>query len=427
MSFETLKKKIINKKVKIGIIGIGYVGLPLAISFSKKKFKNIIGIETNKSILQKIKKNKSHISHIKNNEIKKLNRNFQISNKLSLINQVDVVIICLPTPLNKSLSPNMSYISNCIYKIKNYLKPDQLLILESTVYPGATNELIVKKIKKKFNVGKNFFVGYSPEREDPGNKMSASAQMTKLVSGKTKNCLELTKKLYSSVFKNIWSLSNIETCEMTKLYENIYRSVNIGMANEMKIICNGLNMDVYEIIRAAKTKPFGFNAFYPGPGLGGHCIPIDPLFLTWIAKKNKLSTKFISLSNKINREMPNYIYKKFLNIKKNLEKFNILIVGIAYKKNIDDTRESPALKFMDLLTKDKIKFKYYDPYVKELNYNSKIIKSLKLNLIKKMKNCISIVITDHDKINFNLIKKYSKYIIDTRGRFKPNGENIVSF
>ncbi len=427
MSFETLKKKIINKKVKIGIIGIGYVGLPLAISFSKKKFKNIIGIETNKLILQKIKKNKSHISHIKNNEIKKLNRNFQISNKLSLINQVDVVIICLPTPLNKSLSPNMSYISNCIYKIKNYLKPDQLLILESTVYPGATNELIVKKIKKKFDVGKNFFVGYSPEREDPGNKMSASAQMTKLVSGKTKNCLELTKKLYSSVFKNIWSLSNIETCEMTKLYENIYRSVNIGMANEMKIICSGLNMDVYEIIRAAKTKPFGFNAFYPGPGLGGHCIPIDPLFLTWIAKKNKLSTKFISLSNKINREMPNYIYKKFLKVKKKLEKFNILIVGIAYKKNIDDTRESPALKFMDLLTKDKIKFKYYDPYVKELNYNSKIIKSLKLNLIKKIKNCISIVITDHDKINFNLIKKYSKYIIDTRGRFKPNGENIVSF
>ncbi len=427
MSFETLKKKIINKKVKIGIIGIGYVGLPLAISFSKKKFKNIIGIETNKLILQKIKKNKSHISHIKNNEIKKLNRNFQISNKLSLINQVDVVIICLPTPLNKSLSPNMSYISNCIYKIKNYLKPDQLLILESTVYPGATNELIVKKIKKKFNIGKNFFVGYSPEREDPGNKMSASTQMTKLVSGKTKNCLELTKKLYSSAFKNIWSLSNIETCEMTKLYENIYRSVNIGMANEMKIICNGLNMDVYEIIRAAKTKPFGFNAFYPGPGLGGHCIPIDPLFLTWIAKKNKLSTKFISLSNKINREMPNYIYKKFLNVKKKLEKFNILIVGIAYKKNIDDIRESPALKFMDLLTKDKIKFKYYDPYVKELNYNSKIIKSSKLNLIKKMKNCISIVITDHDKINFNLIKKYSKYIIDTRGRFKPNGENIVSF
>ncbi len=427
MSLENLKKKIINKKIKIGIIGIGYVGLPLAISFYKKKFKNIIGIEANKLIIQKIKRDKSHISHIKDNEIKELNKNFVISDKTNLINQVDIIIICLPTPLNRSLSPDMSFISKCMNEIKKYLKPYQLLILESTVYPGATNELIIKKVKNKFNLGEDFFVGYSPEREDPGNKMSASSKMTKLVSGETKNCLELTKKLYGSVFKNIWPLTNIKTCEMTKLYENIYRSVNIGMANEMKIICNGLNMDIYEIIKAAKTKPFGFNAFYPGPGLGGHCIPIDPLFLTWIAKKNKLSTKFISLSNKINREMPNYIYKKFLSFKKKLKKFNILIIGIAYKKNIDDTRESPAIKFMDLLSKDKIKFKYHDPYIKEINYNSKVIKSSKLDVIKKMKNCISIVITDHDKINFKLIEKYSKYIIDTRGRFKSNGENIVSF
>lgn len=427
MSFKVLKKKIINKEIKIGIIGIGYVGLPLAISFSKKKFKNIIGIENNKLIIQKIKKNVSPISHIYNNEIKKLNKNFSITDKLNLINELDIIIICLPTPLDKSLSPDMSYISNCMNKIKRYLKSYQLIILESTVYPGATNELIINKIKKKFIVGQNFFVGYSPEREDPGNKNSSSSLMTKLVSGETKNCLELTKNLYGSVFKNIWSLSNIKTCEMTKLYENIYRSVNIGMANEMKIICNGLNMDIYEIIKAAKTKPFGFNAFYPGPGLGGHCIPIDPLFLTWIAKKKRLSTKFISLSNKINREMPNYIYKNFLSIKKKLKKFSILIVGVAYKKNIDDARESPALRFIDLLTKDKIKFKYYDPYIKKLKYRSKIIKSSKLNFLKKTKNCISIIITDHDNIDFKLIKKHSRFIIDTRGKYIPDGEKIVSF
>ena len=243
MSFKVLKKKIIKKEIKIGIIGIGYVGLPLAISFSKKKFKNIIGIENNKLIKQKIKNNLSPISHISDNEIKKLNKNFSITDKLNLINELDIIIICLPTPLSKNLSPDMSYISNCMNKIKRYLKSYQLIILESTVYPGATNELIINKIKNKFIVGQNFFVGYSPEREDPGNKNSSSSQMTKLVSGETKNCLELTKKLYGSVFKNIWPLSNIKTCEMTKLYENIYRSLNIGMANEMKIICNGLNMD----------------------------------------------------------------------------------------------------------------------------------------------------------------------------------------
>ena len=250
--------------------------------------------------------------------------------------------------------------------------------------------------------------------------------MTKLVSGQTRNCLELTKILYNSVFNKVWCLSNIKTCEMTKLYENIYRSVNIGMANEMKVICNGLGVNVYEIIEAAKTKPFGFNAFYPGPGLGGHCIPIDPLFLTWIAKKNRINTKFISLSNKINREMPNYIYQKFLKIKKKIRNFNILIVGISYKKNIDDVRESPALKFIEFLIKDKIKFNYHDPFIKSFKFKSKIIKSSNLKILKKTRNYVSIIMTDHDNINFKFLKKYSLKIIDTRGRYKQDGKKIIS-
>ena len=425
MSYKDLKQKIITRRARIAIIGIGYVGLPLAISFSKKKYKGIIGIEKNKFIIKLLKSNKSHLSHISDNEVSKLKANFEITNKMKELTNVDIIIICLPTPLGKNLSPDMSFISKCIKEIKKFLKPNQLLILESTVYPGATNDVIIKKLKSKFKIGENFYIGYSPEREDPGNKNSNSSLMTKLVSGETKNCLELTKILYKSVFKKIWPLSNIKTCEMTKLYENIYRSVNIGMANEMKIICNGLNMNIYEVIEAAKTKPFGFNAFYPGPGLGGHCIPIDPLFLTWVAKKNKIDTKFISLSNKINRQMPIYIYKKFLKFKKKIKNYKILIVGLYYKKNIDDTRESPAIKFIDFLIKDGIKFEYYDPYIKKYKFNSKIIKSSNLNSIKKSNNYISILMTDHDKIDFEFLKNHSKYIIDTRGRYKLDGEKIV--
>ena len=425
MSYKVLKQKIITRRARIAIIGIGYVGLPLAISFSKKKYKGIIGIEKNKFIIKLLKSNKSHLSHISDNEVSKLKANFEITNKMKELTNVDIIIICLPTPLSKNLSPDMSFISKCIKEIKKFLKPNQLLILESTVYPGATNDVIIKKLKSKFKIGENFYIGYSPEREDPGNKNSNSSLMTKLVSGETKNCLELTKILYKSVFKKIWPLSNIKTCEMTKLYENIYRSVNIGMANEMKIICNGLNMNIYEVIEAAKTKPFGFNAFYPGPGLGGHCIPIDPLFLTWVAKKNKIDTKFISLSNKINRQMPIYIYKKFLKFKKKIKNYKILIVGLSYKKNIDDTRESPAIKFIDFLIKDGIKFEYYDPYIKKYKFNSKIIKSSNLNSIKKSNNYISILMTDHDKIDFEFLKNHSKYIIDTRGRYKLDGEKIV--
>ena len=425
MSYKDLKQKIITRRARIAIIGIGYVGLPLAISFSKKKYKGIIGIEKNKFIIKLLKSNKSHLSHISDNEVSKLKANFEITNKMKELTNVDIIIICLPTPLGKNLSPDMSFISKCIKEIKKFLKPNQLLILESTVYPGATNDVIIKKLKSKFKIGENFYIGYSPEREDPGNKNSNSSLMTKLVSGETKNCLELTKILYKSVFKKIWPLSNIKTCEMTKLYENIYRSVNIGMANEMKIICNGLNMNIYEVIEAAKTKPFGFNAFYPGPGLGGHCIPIDPLFLTWVAKKNKIDTKFISLSNKINRQMPIYIYKKFLKFKKKIKNYKILIVGLSYKKNIDDTRESPAIKFIDFLIKDGIKFEYYDPYIKKYKFNSKIIKSTNLISIKKSNNYISILMTDHDKIDFEFLKNHSKYIIDTRGRYKLDGEKIV--
>ncbi len=417
-----LLKKIKNKTAKIGIIGIGYVGLPLAISFSEKKFKNIIGIDKNKHIINKVKNNLSHISHIDKSKIKKLNKNnFLITNNLDIVKSLDVIIICLPTPLKSNLSPDMSFIKKCIMEISKYLTSNQLLILESTVYPGATNEIIINSLKKRFRIGKNFFVAYSPEREDPGNKTFSSKNVTKLVSGQSKYCLELVRELYSKVFKNIWSMKNIETCEMTKLYENIYRSVNIGMVNEMKILCNKMNLNIYDIIKAAKTKPFGFHPFYPGPGLGGHCIPIDPLFLTWIAKKYNAKTKFISLSNEINRNMPNYIFENLLKLKKSLKFKKVHIWGVAYKKNIDDIRESPSIELIRKMIKQKIKFSYSDPFVKKIKINKEIYKSL---IIGKNKFDLSIIMTDHDKFNYNKINKLSRYIIDCRGRFDSDQKRI---
>jgi len=427
MILKNLERKIKNKTARIGIIGIGYVGLPLAISFSNKNFKNIIGIEKNKEIIKKLIKNQSHISHISSEKIKKLNNNnFKITDNFNVTKILDVIIICLPTPLKKNLSPDMSFIKECMKDLIKFLKPNQLIILESTVYPGATDDLIVNKLKKKYTIGKNFFIAYSPEREDPGNQKFSSKNVTKLVSGKTKICLRVAKTLYSSVFNKVWALSNIKSCEMTKLYENIYRSINIGMANEMKLICNKLGVDIYEIIEAAKTKPFGFNAFYPGPGLGGHCIPIDPLFITWWAKKNKISAEFISLSHKINKKMPSYVFNKFLKIKEKYKIKNIFIFGVAYKKNIDDIRESPAISLIEMLIKKKIKFRYHDPYVKRIKVKSIIVNSSKISYLKKIKNCLAIIITDHDKINYKQIERDCDYIIDTRGRYKKDNKKIFS-
>ena len=417
-----LFRKIKNKSVKIGIIGIGYVGLPLAISLSEKKYKNVIGIDKNKEIIKKIKKNQSHISHIENKKIIKLNKNnFFITDNFSIVKSLDVIIVCLPTPLKSDLSPDMSYIRKCMSQINKHLTFNQLLILESTVYPGATDEIIINPLKKKFIIGKNFYIAYSPEREDPGNKKFSSKNITKLVSGHSKLCLQLAKKIYSSVFQNICSMKNIKTCEMTKLYENIYRSVNIGMVNEMKILCNKMNLNIYDIIEAAKTKPFGFHPFYPGPGLGGHCIPIDPLFLTWVAKKYRAKTKFISLSNKINRNMPNYIFENLLKLKKLLKFKKVHILGIAYKKNIDDMRESPSIELIKKMIKKKINFSYSDPYIKKFKLNKKTFKSLKLT---HKKIDLSIVMTDHDKFNYKKINKLSKYIIDCRGRFVSDQKRI---
>lgn len=420
--YFALLKKIQKKNAKIGIIGLGYVGLPLAIQFSKKKF-DVLGFDIDKNKIKLLKKNRSYIKHIPHDKIKKYSNKLSFTDNFSQISKLDIIILCLPTPLNKNNNPDLSFITITIKKIKKYLKEGQILILESSTYPGSTKKTFLPVIKK-FKIGINFFVGYSPEREDPNNKKYKLEEIPKICSGYTKNCSKLLKNIYSNIVKNVVSVSNIETAEFTKLYENIFRNVNIGLVNELKILSNKLGLDIYEIIKAAKTKPFGFQAFYPGPGVGGHCIPVDPYYMSFIAKKKGVKTDMIFHSGKINSMMPKWIINQTI---KKLDIKKTLILGVAYKKNIDDVRESPAISFINILKKKKISVDYFDPFVKKLTSRSldKPYFSIKLSAKNLKKYDCVFVVTNHSNVNYKLIKNNSKYIIDTRNAFELKDAKIL--
>ena len=423
--FENLKYKLKKKEAVICIIGLGYVGLELLKGFQKKNFK-LIGIDNS---LKKVNLLKKGINPINNKKEIFYKKKPFFSTDYKFLKDADIIVICLPTPLNKDKSPDMSYINNCRKNLFKYLKNNQLLILESTTYPGTTNELFYEKLKKKFKFGENFFLGYSPEREDPGNQIFKLSNTVKLVSGKTNNCLKLTYSLYNKIVKKLYKVENLETAEMTKLFENVFRSVNIGLVNEMKIVCDKMNLDVNQIINAAKTKKFGFMPFYPGPGLGGHCIPIDPHILTWKAKKYGVQTKFINLSAKINSKMPNFVLKKLLDdIKKNYKRIKdikVFILGAAYKKNINDFRESPSIELIKLLINKKIDFIFNDPYISSLVINQKKFQSYEINKKNLSKCDYTILITDHDIYNYKFIYSNSKKIVDCRNKFKKD-KKIIS-
>jgi len=348
-----------------------------------------------------------------------------------LISKVDVIIMCLPTPIKKNKSPEMKYIKNTLLQIKKHLRRGQILSLESTTYPGTSREFIIPNLRKDLKIGEDFYLVYSPEREDPGNREFSLTKIPKIVGGFSKNCTEIGSMVYGLIKIKIIKVSSLEIAEFTKLLENIYRSVNIGMINELKLLCLKMKIDIYEVINAAKTKPFGFQAFYPGPGYGGHCIPIDPFLLSWRANFFNFETKFIKLSGKINEDMPKKIVQKIIKLKKNIKIKKILLIGVAYKKNVDDIRESPALKIIELLKNKNINFDYMDPYIKvisssKLKYN-KVSKPI---IYKNLRNYdLTLIITDHDKFNYNKIKKYSKLILDTRGKFKFtfDQKNIIHF
>jgi UDP-N-acetyl-D-glucosamine dehydrogenase len=412
----SLKNLIKKKQAIVGIIGLGYVGLPLAILIKKQGFK-VIGFDKDKKKINNIKKGISPILDIDKKSIKVLKKNDLYSlQEINKIYQCDLIIICLPTPLTKNNNPDMSYLKTCLKQISGHLKKNQALILESTVYPGATNEIFSKTLVEKFSLGKNFFLGYSPERVNPaGEGKIKYIDITKVVSGYTKECLNLTSLFYSKIFKKIYKTKDIATAEFSKLYENSYRAVNISLTNEMKMVCDKFNLNIYDVINASRTKPFGFTSFLPGPGMGGHCIPIDPLFISWAAKKKGISANFIENSRKINQRITNWIIQK---VEKNLKnkKNKLLILGVAYKKNINDSRESPAIKILNHFLKKCKSIKFHDPYISSILVNNKKVQSVKKFNYNNLKYYdATIICTDHDFYDFKKIIKNSKLVFDTRG------------
>jgi len=429
---KELLKRIENKEIIVGIIGLGYVGLPLAINFCQNNIK-VIGFDIDKSKVELLNNKKSYIKYISDLTIQEISNYFRATDDFSLLKEVDFIIICVPTPLDKYRNPDMSYVFNTAKVISKYLRRNQVVILESTTYP-LTTEIDLKNILETsgLKAGVDFYLGFSPEREDPGNKQFTFRQVPKIVSGINKESLILISKLYSLVVDEVVEVSSPKVAEAAKLLENIYRSVNIALVNELKMVFDRMGIDIWEVIEAAKTKPFGFQAFYPGPGLGGHCIPIDPFYLTWKAKEYDINTKFIELAGEINTYMPYYVINKTIEV---LNKFNksifnskVLILGLAYKKDVDDARESPALKVTDILENNyNCIVDYNDPYIpkspKFRKYN--ILKeSVELTEQNLKKYDVVIIITDHSVYDPDFIAENSNLVIDTRNLIKKNYPNV---
>jgi len=432
-----LLEKIKNKSAIVGIIGMGYVGLPLALTFSAKKF-NVLGFDLDEKKISLLNKGRGYLKHISDNKIKQaVNSGYlKTTSDFFKLKEVDAIIICVPTPLTEHREPDMSFVENTAKTIAKYLRKGQLVVLESTTYPGTTEELLLPMFensndKNKFKVGKDFYLAFSPEREDPNNPDFKTAEIPKVVGGVTPTCLKVAKALYDQVIIKTVPVSSPRAAEATKLLENIYRSVNIALVNELKMVFDKMNIDVWEVIAAASTKPFGFKAFYPGPGLGGHCIPIDPFYLTWKAREFELNTKFIELAGEINTHQPYYVVQKSIEAlnknKKALNGAKVLILGAAYKKDIDDMRESPSLKLIEIYREKGAQVDYYDPYVLKLPKTRKYqYNMVSIDLTKESISKYDLVVlsTDHEAFNYEMIARNSKLIIDTRNIFEK--KNLVS-
>ncbi|TAN64187.1 nucleotide sugar dehydrogenase [bacterium] len=423
-SYKKLLTLLDSKNAVIGIIGLGYVGLPLLLRFCEEGFK-VIGFDTDTSKVKALNAGGSYIKHIHSDDIKKHAKKFTATTEASKLKNADAIIICVPTPLSVTREPDMSYVEAAGRIIANVARPGQIISLESTTYPGTTKEVILPKIEEKgLKAGKDFFLVFSPEREDPGRADYTTKTTPKVVGGITKNCLTAGVALYSLIINKVVPVSSAEAAEMSKLLENIYRSVNIALVNELKMLCDRMNIDIWEVIDAAKTKPFGFQAFYPGPGLGGHCIPIDPFYLTWKAREYDFSTRFIELAGEINTNMPYYVVGKVVealnNEGKSLKGAKVLILGIAYKKDVDDMRESPSLELIRLLKEKGAAVDYNDPFVPVAKAHGKgtAMRSVKLTTgVLKKYDCV-LIATNHSAYDYGWIVENAQLVVDTRNAAK---------
>ena len=430
---EALSKKIHEKRAVVGIFGLGYVGLPLILRFVDAGFR-AIGFDIDADKVKALSSGRSLIQHIPESAIlDRMARGLEFTTEYSEFEKCDVAIICVPTPLNKFRDPDLSYVTSTLDNIRPYLRKGQLISLESTTYPGTTNEEVVSRCESAgLKVGEDIFVVYSPEREDPGNLHYSTQTIPKLLGGVTVSCSEVGKSLYSMAVDQVVVVSSPTVAEMAKLLENIQRAVNIGLVNEMKLVADKMGIDIFEVVEAAATKPFGFSAYYPGPGLGGHCIPIDPYYLTWKAKEFGVNTRFIELSGEINRAMPMYVVAKVeggLNRQGvAVSKSRVLVLGIAYKPNVDDVRESPAVEIMELLAERGAEVAYSDPHVAVFPK----MREHRFDLVSEdmtAGNIASydavILATDHDAFDYELIAAHATLIVDTRGRFREPDVKII--
>jgi UDP-N-acetyl-D-glucosamine dehydrogenase len=417
------KRKIEDKTVRLGILGLGYVGLPLAREFANAEIK-VLGFDIDDRKVKVLNAGKSIIKNVPDSEVKKIvdAKKFIATNNMSRIKNIDAMLICVPTPLTENREPDMRYITESCRTIAKHLQRGQLVTLESTTYPGTTRELMAPILETSgLKAGKDFHLAYSPEREDPGNKHFTTRNIPKVVGGFTNKCREIAQMVYELAIETVIPVSSVEAAEATKILENVYRSINIAMVNELKMVFDRMGIDVWEVIRAAATKPFGFSPFFPGPGLGGHCIPIDPFYLTWKARQYNMPTRFIELAGEINTNMPHYVIARTMdalnNRKISLNGSKVLVLGLAYKSDIDDVRESPSLELIELLRAKGAKVDYNDPHIpathKQRKYNLQM-KSKPLSAAMLKQYDAVLISTNHSDYDYEWIVKNSNLVIDTR-------------
>jgi len=417
------QKKIESRQVKVGVLGLGYVGLPLAREFATAGIK-VLGFDIDDKKVQILNSGRSILKHVPHDQIKQITQTgrFHATSQMSRLKSVDAILICVPTPLTENREPDMRYVVNSCRTIARYLRPGQLVVLESTTYPGTTRQLVAPILETSgLKAGRRFHLAYSPEREDPGNKQFTTRTIPKVVGGLTPQCRRRACQLYNAVIVKTIPVSSLEAAEAAKILENVYRCVNIAMVNELKMVFDRMGIDIWEVIRAASTKPFGFSPFYPGPGLGGHCIPIDPFYLTWKARQYGMPTRFIELAGEINTSMPHYVVTKVMEAlnqhRKPLKGSKILVLGLAYKKDIDDLRESPSIELIELLREKGAKVDYNDPYIpkthKQRRHDLKM-RSKKLSPEMLASYDLVLISTDHSTYDYPWIVEHARLVVDTR-------------